>query len=132
MVNRRSSGFTLIEVMVVVAIVAILAAIAIPSFSSYMRKSRRAEAVSSMQDAQLRLERWRVDNPDFTGITPTFPDSAKKWYTFTVTAVNTAPNDYTIKAEPLSDQQKDVCGTLTITNASGKITRSAAQTSGCW
>ncbi len=43
--NKKSSGFTLVELMIVVAIIGILAAIAIPAFSKYIRKSRTAEAV---------------------------------------------------------------------------------------
>ncbi|MBA2663817.1 MAG: prepilin-type N-terminal cleavage/methylation domain-containing protein [Bradymonadaceae bacterium] len=41
---KRQSGFTLVELMIVVAIIAILAAIAIPAFIKYNKRSKAAEA----------------------------------------------------------------------------------------
>ena len=42
--KRTQSGFTLIELMIVVAIIGILAAVAVPAFMEYMRKGKRSEA----------------------------------------------------------------------------------------
>ncbi len=48
MQTARESGFTLIELMIVVAIIAILAVIAVPQFTKYMRSAKAAEANQSL------------------------------------------------------------------------------------
>lgn len=55
--RHRTSGFTLIELMVVVAIVGILATLAYPSYQSYVQRSNRVDAQTALLDAAQRLER---------------------------------------------------------------------------
>lgn len=45
---RDRTGFTLVELMIVVAIIGVLAAIAIPNFMQYRAKSRQAEAKTNL------------------------------------------------------------------------------------
>jgi prepilin-type N-terminal cleavage/methylation domain-containing protein len=54
--KKIQSGFTLIELMIVVAIIAILAAIAIPAYNNYIREARMAK-VTDHYDEAIRLVR---------------------------------------------------------------------------
>jgi len=48
MKKMRESGFTLIELMIVVAILAILSVVAVPAFIKYMRKAKTSEAIDML------------------------------------------------------------------------------------
>jgi type IV pilus assembly protein PilE len=60
------TGFTLVELMVVIAVVAILAAIAIPSYQAQVRKGRRTDARSAVLDLASREERYYSASNQYT------------------------------------------------------------------
>jgi len=57
--ERRSAGFTTIELLIGVAIVGILAALAVPTFKSYVYKGRVSEAVTVLNEIKTRQEAYR-------------------------------------------------------------------------
>ena len=64
---RRSLGFTLLEVMVVVVIVAIFAAIAIPTYQNFIRQSAAAQAQQEVQRIATLLEQAKSRNFNYIG-----------------------------------------------------------------
>lgn len=130
MTIRRASGFTLIELMIVVAVVAILATIAFPSYQAQMRKSRRSEAISALQDLQLRQERYRVDHAGYASSFVGMPTASQ--YTIAIDSATLTGTYYKLTATPNTDsQKKDSCGTLTLESTNNNISKSPSG-SGCW
>ncbi len=70
-IDGRHSGFTLVEVMIVVAILSILGAIAIPAYNGYLYESKLATARANVEPLRLALESHWLDNgsyADFDGL----------------------------------------------------------------
>ncbi|MDX7813943.1 prepilin-type N-terminal cleavage/methylation domain-containing protein [Aeromonas caviae] len=53
---KKQSGFTLIELMIVVAIVAILAAIALPAYQTYTKKAKFSEVIAATGPVKTAVE----------------------------------------------------------------------------
>jgi type IV pilus assembly protein PilE len=62
----KQSGFTLIELMIVVAIVGILAAIAYPSYQSYTERTGRADGMAKLMEIMQAQERFYSQNQSYT------------------------------------------------------------------
>ena len=65
--NIKSSGFTLLEIMIVVTIIGTLAAIAMPNFAKARDNSRLNTIYSNLRQIDSAKERWALENRKRTG-----------------------------------------------------------------
>ena len=64
---NKQTGFTLVELMIVVAIIAILAAIALPSYQSYVERTKLAAAKNHLADIVAQMRQFKTKNsPDYS------------------------------------------------------------------
>jgi len=141
---KKTKGFTLIELMIVVAIVGILAAVAYPSYINYVKRTHRAEIVGVLTSASQALERFytqagQYSNPA-SGV-PTMADpTGNAYYTLNVVRVapaGTVPSTFTLTAVPIAGTMMagDMCGSFVIDNtgARSNLNNTAAGTTAvCW
>ena len=149
----KDTGFTLIELMIVVAIVAILAAIAYPSYQDSIRKSKRADARAGLMDATQYMERFysqndRYDQANNASATPTALPAAltvvpkgaasgKQDYTIQFQSGTLKARSFTLEAVPQtgSIMASDKCGTLRINNVGQRTVNGASggmDAASCW
>lgn len=127
---KKQSGFTLIELMIVVAIVAILAGIAWPSYQNQVRTSNRSDAQGALLGLAQAMERHFTQNGTYaeaatgggdTGAPAIFPtesplDGGNKTYNLRITAADAT--SYTLEAQPKGRQAGD--GNLQLTSSGQK------------
>ena len=67
--KKQQSGFTLIELMIVVAIVGILAAIAIPAYKDYMTRSKVSECAATLGSCKTSIAEFAASRGSLPGST---------------------------------------------------------------
>jgi prepilin-type N-terminal cleavage/methylation domain-containing protein len=67
--TNRKSGFTLVEIMIVVAIIGLLAAIAIPNFVKARTTAQKNACIANLKQIDGAKEQWALENKKTSGDT---------------------------------------------------------------
>lgn len=129
---KKQTGFTLIELMIVIAVIAVIAAIAMPSYDNHMRKARRSAAQGLMLDVSNRQVQYLLDKRQYTDsfaaistvrddfdCTSVATKCSNDFYDVTITVdPDATPPTFLITATAKGRQLPD--GNLTLNSAGGK------------
>lgn len=118
---RRTRGFTLVELIIVMVVTALLAAVAMASYRAYTLQAQRASAITALSDAASRQEQFFLNNRSYTAalgagglnVPAATPGGAYLVSIDAPTAGCPIARCWSMRATPQGRQTDDACGTLT-------------------
>lgn len=148
MLNKKLSGFTLLELMITVAVIAIIASIAYPAYQDYVMRARRADAKAGLLALRQAQEKYRANCVQYAdGIHATTrtcvsggshnlvgsTSSPDGNYTLSIDSANAST--YSLKATATGVQANDTdCATLYMNQDGVKSSKDSDgnASTGCW
>jgi type IV pilus assembly protein PilE len=146
MKKNNNSGFTLVELMVVIAILAVLVTVTLPTYQNSVRKAARTAAKGVLFDVVSRQEQYFMNNKSYSatladlGLPASYAvnKSSKIVGTtstdraYTITLANTSATAFDAVATAQLGQASDGCGNYTLKSDGTQAVSGAVGADGCW
>ena len=129
---RRSTGFSMLELVIVLAVICVLLTLAVPSYQAYMQRAHRAEAIRVMLAIADCQERTRA-NTGFYDTTRCIDGPGTDSHELRIEpADSVASVEFVVIAQPRSGSE-DSCGNLSLDQAGTRgISGDHNTLSKCW
>ena len=133
---KKSRGFTLTELIIVVVIVGILAVVALPGYNNYVVKSSRQAAQTELLQMAALQEKIYLNSSSYSTTANIITDpytgqatgglgwqaqSKDKKYNYSCPAATCVANSFTISATPVAGSQQANDGTLSINSIGQRL-----------
>lgn len=66
--TRKQTGFTIVELLIVIVVIAILAAISVVAYTGIQQRARDTERSTEVSNVQRALEMYRIDNGSYPSV----------------------------------------------------------------
>ena len=134
--KQKPRGFTLIELLIALVILSILTMIAYPSYVRWIVKANRSDAMSTLTQDQIILERCYAQSFSYVGCSslPAFPQASPQGF-FSIAVSNLTASTYTLTATAAGSQVRDTtCRTMALDQANQKTAANSSGTAqtACW
>jgi len=118
---KKSNGFTLLELLVVVLIIGVTITIARDGYLQYQSKVHRVNAQSELMSISQQLQEYKMLNKTYSGLNPlgsgnskTFPENVTQpFYTITLSLAN-SDQSFTLTATPVAGTKQVADGIICI------------------
>lgn len=129
----RTSGMTLLELLIVLAVAAILLAIALPSYQRYVVRAQRTEAIRLILAAAACQERVRAETGAYN-TSRCLQGIQLRSHEFRIEPAGRASSqEFRIIASPIRPEARDGCGSLGLDHAGTRfIGGDPALLGACW
>ncbi|MBF0284599.1 MAG: type IV pilin protein [Magnetococcales bacterium] len=131
--DSNAWGFTLLEMVAAMAVAAVLAMIAIPLYDQFIQKSRRGDALSTLEMIALAQEQWRANHLTYGTLADVWPTASSKGGYYAITITNVTGSNFLASAAALANttQGKDAACAIIQLDQNGPVVSAHAQKS-CW